>query len=366
MSDASTRTLIAEYMEEASAPLFLSGFFKSPPQNFHTSEKVEIDVIRDEEEVAVVIEDLSAGARANEATLYTNKAFTPPIYDEMGAINAYNQIKRRAGQNPFVDPEYGSNALNEATRIFRKLERKIRRAIELQASQVLQTGKLALKDSAGSTLYTLDFSPKTTHFVTTTQWAADGSTGDPIGDITSLADEIRRSGKCQPSRLIFGSTAMRSFLANATVQKNLVPFGGFGSDVGRLAPEAQTDARGVGATKRGFIWIGHDRFELWMYNGWYKHPQTGVLTPYVGDNNVIVMSENGRLDLSFGAIPRLVEPDPRAMPFLPPRMSSPERGLDLTTNAWLTPDGKNLMVSAGTRPLTIPTAIDSFGCLVTH
>jgi hypothetical protein len=44
-------------------------------------------------------------------------------------------------------------------------------------------------------------------------------------------------------------------------------------------------------------------------------------------------------------------------------MSSGDRGLDLTTNAWFTPDGEHLMVSAGTRPLTIPTAIDTFARL---
>jgi hypothetical protein len=44
-------------------------------------------------------------------------------------------------------------------------------------------------------------------------------------------------------------------------------------------------------------------------------------------------------------------------------MSSSERGLDFTTNAWFTPDGRHLKVSAGTRPLTIPTAIDTFARL---
>ena len=49
--------------------------------------------------------------------------------------------------------------------------------------------------------------------------------------------------------------------------------------------------------------------------------------------------------------------------FLPPRISSSDRGLDLTTNAWITPDNKHVKVSAGTRPLTIPTAIDTYARL---
>ena len=357
MSDSSTKQMIAEYMEEAPAPLFLSGFFQSPPRNFHTTEKVEIDVIRDDEEVAIVITDLSAGARMNESSRYTNKAFTPPIFKEAGAIHAYKQIQRQAGQDPFQSPDYGSNALTEAFAIFRKLERKIRRSVELMASQVFQTGVLTLTDAAASALYSLDFQAKATHMVTvTTTWAANGSTGDPLTDLGDLAAVIRRDGKKSPDKLVFGADAFKRFLANALVAARL---DNLRMELGQVAPVS----RGEGATFQGYVWIGHYRFEMWTYDGFYKDPSSGDLTPYLAEDNVVMLASTGRLDLSFGAIPRIVGPDPRAMPFLPPRMSSGDRGIDLTTNAWITADGESLMVSAGTRPLTIPTAIDTFGCL---
>ena len=357
MSDASTKHMITEYMEEASAPMFLSGFFQSPPRNFHTTEKIEIDVLRDEEEIAVVITDLSADARSNESTLYTNKGFTPPIFKEEGAINAYKLIKRRAGEDPFQDPDFGSNALDESFTIFRRLDRKIRRSVELMASQVLQTGKLTLIDNAGVELYALDFQPKSTHMVTTgTTWHTAGTSGDPLADLASLAEVVRRDGKKQPNKLLFGTSALSRFLANANVKERL---DNRAMQLGSIAPES----RGQGATFQGWVWIGHYKFEIWMYDGFYKHPQTGTLTPYIDTDNVIMTSDGARLDLSYGAIPRITGPEARALPFLPPRMSSSEAGLDLTTNAWITPNGETLMVSAGTRPLTIPTAIDTFGRL---
>ena len=54
-----------------------------------------------------------------------------------------------------------------------------------------------------------------------------------------------------------------------------------------------------------------------------------------------------------------------ASPSVDPAYANPvnEIWLDLTTNAWVTPNNKHVMVSAGTRPLTIPTAIDTFACL---
>ena len=356
MSDTSTIALIDMYLEEASAPMFLSGYFRSPPQNFHTTEDVEMDIQRDDEEVAIVISDLSLPPRPNESTLYTNKRFTPPIFDEEGAVSSYDMIKRQAGQNPFASPDYGANAIRSAYAIYRKLEQKIRRAVELMAAQVLQTGILTLVNAAGVALYTLNFGAKATHMATvTTTWATNGSTGAPLVDLAALAGVIRRDGKQEPKRAIFGESAFQRFLANADVQKAL--------DVRRMETASIAPvSRGQGATFQGWVWLGHYRLEIWTYDGFYKHPQTGVLTPYVDTDNVIMLGD-GRLDLTFGAIPVIVPPDQRAMPFLPPRISSEGRGLDLTTNAWITPNGKHVMVSAGTRPLTIPTAIDTFARL---
>lgn len=355
MSDKSTIAMIEMYLEESSAPMFLSGFFRSPPQNFHTTEDVEMDVQRDTEQVAIVVRDLSLPPNHNENSLFTNKRMKPPIYDEEGAVTAFEMIQRQPGDNPFQNPNYAANAVRQSFAIFRKLENKIRRAIELQASQVLQTGQLNLIDKTGAAAYAIDFAPKATHFVTPTAWAADGSTGAPLTDIASLSNVIRRDGKREPKRAIFGAGAFARFLANAKVVTALDSLRGM---VAQVAPEV----RGQGATFQGWVWVGHYRLEMWTYDGFYAHPQTGVATTFVGDNKVI-LSGDGRLDLTYGAIPLILAPDQRALPFLPPRISSEGRGLDLTTNAWVTADGKRVMVSAGTRPLTIPTAIDTFGCL---
>lgn len=357
MSDASTIRMLQMYMEEASAPLFLAGFFKTPPRNIHTTEKVEIDIVRDDEEIAIVVQDLSTGARLNESTLYTNKGFTPPIFKEKAAIHAFTQIERRAGVDPFQDPNYAANAAEESFTLFRKLERKIRRSIELMAAQVLQTGTVTLSDDAGNALYTLDFQAKATHMKTvSTTWALNGLTGDPLADLSDLGDVVRQDGKHDPTDLIFGKSAWQRFIANTKVKEQL---DNRRFEVGRIAPTS----RGQGATYRGTIWIDHYEYRLWMYSGFYKDPVSENPTPYVLTDNVIMLSETGRLDLSFGAIPRIVGPESRALPFLPTRISDGERGIDITPNAWFSPDGENLFVQAGTRPLTIPTAIDTFARL---
>lgn len=360
MSDSSTRRMIEMYMDEAEAPMFLSGFFQSPPRNFHNTEMVEIDIVRDDPDIAIVVTDLTVDGRENESTKYTNKGFTPPIFDEKGTITSYDLIKRRAGVDPFQDPNYAANAVEEAFRIFRKLERKIRRSIELMAAQVLQTGKVTLNDAAGVALYELDFIAKATHLATVgSDWSGLLSSTQPLTDVEDLADVVRQDGKQDPDRLTFGKKAWRNWINNSEVQKRLDKTT---LALGQVAPQS----RGKGATFQGFVWIGSYRFEMWTYNGFYKHPQTGAPTPYIDDDNLIMTSSGGRLDLSYGAIPMMRQPETAALAFLPPRMSDSASGLDLSVNAYFSTNGKHLKVEAGTRPLTIPTAIDTFARLNTN
>jgi hypothetical protein len=360
MTDASTRRIIAAYLDEASSPMFLNSFFQSPPQNFHDSQMVEIDIQRDTEEVAVVIQDLSTGARQNELLGYTNKAFTPPIYDEEATINSFDLLGRDYGASPFDTPDFQAKAILKSFSVFRKLENKIRRAIELQCSQILQTGKLTLTDAAGNALFTLDYGPRTAHFPTvTTGWAADGLTGNPMGDIASLADTVRTNGRKDPKDIIFGTNALSKFFVNAAVKSQLANIGL--QKFQEVAPSP--NSRGPGATSYGRFFIGNYWYNLWSYNAQYKSPQTGTLTPYVDPDKVIIIGDGARLDCSFGSIPRLAAPDPRVAKFMPARLSGSDQSLDLSVFAWITPDGKHLKVSCGTRPLCIPTAIDTFGCL---
>jgi hypothetical protein len=351
--------MIDAYREEADSPLYLSGKLQTPPRNFHTTEKVEMDIVRDDPDVAVVIQDLTAKGRENEQTRYTNKAFTPPIFKEIGTITSYDFIKRRAGNIDFLDPNFMADAVEEAFIVARKLERKIRRSIEWMSSQMFQLAALTLIDDAGVALYTLDFLAKATHKVTVgTVWAVDGSTGTPLADLEALARVVRRDGKKNPGELNFGASAWQRFMANADVKQRV--FNNYNSpNYAQVNPQP----RGEGATFMGWVWIGQYKFECWLYDGYFKHPQTGVLTPFIGDDNVIMTSPGARYDLSFGAIPAIRPPLPEVAAFLPSRMPMGDIGMDLNLLAYFSENGEHLKIQVGARPLTIPTAIDTFACL---
>lgn len=363
MSGATTVRMIAAYFQEASPTAFFSGMFSARPENFHTSEEVEIDIVRSEEDVSIVIQDLSTGYRMNSEDLYTNKGFKPPIHKEAIPLNSFDLIKRMPGQNPFESPDFRANIITRMFSGMRKVERKIRRAMELQASQVMQTGVVTLTDSNGVALYTLNYAPKATHFPTAGVSWATATLAQKIADLTNLANVIRSDGLTDPDQVIMGATAYENLLQTTGF---LDRFDARRAELGTIVP---MDRQGSGGIYRGTIELGNYKLDVWTYNGRYKHPQTGVSTPFLAPGKVIVRSSTARMDATFGAIPNigaLLGGGARLLPELPGRMSSPGANMDMFTNVWMTADGEQLFGGVGARPLLIPTAIDTYGCLTTQ
>lgn len=359
MSDLTTKIMLDAYEQRAMATMFLSGQFQAPPQNFHNSQEVEIDIVRSDEDISIAIQDLSTGARLNDADIFTNKSFKPPLHREAGVINADDLLKRNPGQDPFESVDFQANATARGVRLGQKLSPKIQRAIELQASQVLQTGTVTLTDENGVAMYTIDYKPKATHFPTVSNnWGTAGET--PFADIDSLAEVIRNDGLGDPDMLIMGSGAYENFIKNDEVLARLDNRRIEGSEIKAM------ERVGNGGTFRGTVEIGNYKYEIWTYGGRYKDPQTGNKIQFVATDKVIVRDSQGRMDAAFGGIPRIGQPDPRVPRELLQRVSNGENLFDMQHWAWIENDGSGLTVEVGTRPIMIPTAIDTFGCLDTQ
>lgn len=363
MSGNTTTRMIAAYFQEGDVLPYFAGMFGLRPENIHSSEVVEIDIVRSEEDVSIVVQDLATGYRMNSGDLFTNKSFKPPIHKEAIPINAHELIKRQPGQDPFATPDFRANVILKMFSGMRKVQRKIVRAIELQASQVLQTGVVTLTDINGTALYTLDFKPKSSHFPTAgTSWAT-ATLAQKIADLTSLCDKIRSDGLVSPDELTFGATAWENLLQTAGF---LDRFDALRANLGTVTP---MERRGGGGIYRGVIELGNYKLDVYTYDGRYKNPQTGVSTPFMAPGKIVARASSARLDATFGAIPNigaLLGASARLLPELPARLSSTSAGMDLFTNVWMSADGESLFGGVGARPLMVPTAIDTFGCLNTQ
>jgi hypothetical protein len=362
MSNENKKTMLAAYIEQASLPMFLQGLFQSPRGNYFNSESVEVDVVRSGEDLAIVVQDPSTGYRMNSLDRYTNKEFKPPAFKEAVAINAWDLLQRMAGSNPFQNDEFRSKLIAKIFAAAAKIEAKVRRSVELQAAQIMTTGTVTLIDENGTALYTLDFQPKASHLVADiTAWDAEGAT--ILENLAATAGVVRADGKIDPDQLLFGNDSWEAFIKNEAVRAR---FDARRIDLGTISP---MQIRGGGGQYRGVVEIDNYRFDCWTYNGMYTHPQSGNATLYIPGDKVIVRASSGRLDACFGAVPNVAQllgvQNVVNLPELPGRLANTQGGMDLFVRTWLSPDGDQFFAGFGSRPLLIPTAIDTIACITT-
>ena len=355
-----TTKLLKKYEQSRQPQGFLSSFFTVDSESFHTSSEVAYDVIRTEEDVAVPLPDKSTGYHEISMDQYTAKEFKVPVYKLSIPIKAVDQQHRQAGNNPFEDPNFLASAMDQAARGYRKITNMIKRAVELQASQIWQTGKVDLIDRVNNSVYTLDFKPKSTHFPTAvTPW----STADApiLNDLKLLANVIRTDGQSETNEMtiIADQDSLEFAFANTAFMSR---FNDRRADFGSIV---QLPRNAPGALYRGVLDVGNYKFDIWSYDASYKHPYSGTMTKFVARKSVIMFSPDVNFHATFGAIPRIVPPDARTMPFIPSTLGGVNEGIMLSPNAWISPDGETVWVGAGNRPLLLPKSIDRFGCLDT-
>lgn len=343
-----TKTLMAAYDEMAltSPKMFLQSLFgKNPTElNISQSEKIEIDIIRDFNLIAVDVIRGGTDGNQNKVERFTTKEYSPPLYDEVTAITASMLSRRPPGINPYsqlTDAQF--NFLRLAIKAQAKQMRKIQRAIENQASQALFSGTITLVNTDS-----LDFKRKGTHNITPgTQWTS--AAGNPISDLTTACEINLEDGKMKSITAIFGSTAWATFLSNVNVKNYL--------DNRRIEPGViRPTSAPENATFQGVLWVGDYQLEIFTYPEFYEN-SSGTATRFVPEKQVCVMNSQARLDKAFAAIELLPEfersHDELGIGPLPELV----RG-QFTPYHYTKPP-KASYVGVQSAPLIIPTAIDT-------
>jgi len=349
------KRFLSAYQEMRDADMFLSGFFTVRPENISDTDKVSIDIERTDEEISPVVQTCE-GPTFNVSKQFTNKEFTPPDIQEAMPFDCRELLNRMPGETEYdaTDVSFQAQLFGRIMRGMNLMENKIRRNREWQASQILQTGTLTLVDEDGNDVYIIDFFPKATHFVTVgTLWSAGGA--DPLQDIESLADVIRNDSLQDADLAIMGAGAFNAFVNNPIVQAQA---DNRRMQLGDITPVSS----GVGGKFQGVWSVGNYQFQIWTFNGRGLVPGDSTKTLFVADASCIVMASSARLDTVFAGVPMAVPVDPRFAGFLPARVAVP-RAVDMAPNIYATPNGRQTMLEIASRPLLIPTAIDSFGTL---
>jgi hypothetical protein len=82
---------------------FLTSFFKVGPESFTDADEVELDIIRNGEEIAPVVMNLSTGAVAIVEDAFTNKKVPFPVYALESPVGIDQLMTRQPGEDAYQD-----------------------------------------------------------------------------------------------------------------------------------------------------------------------------------------------------------------------------------------------------------------------
>lgn len=349
---------MALYREKQTLPFFLTRFFKPVKGSTgSTAKTLTWDIVRYTDKIAGTI-DPGTGAHINTVQKFSTKELSPPEYHEAFSIDARDLVNRMAGENQFdaSSRSFRARFAAQAAESMAQSAGLIDRGMELQASQILQTGQL---DLPGEKPFVVDYRPKSSHFPTASILWSNAGTAVPLNDIENLATQIKTDSRQRMVQAIMGRTALREFLDSDQVQAQ--------ADLRRIntmdiAPVIDEEN---GAHMWGTVSFNGYVMKIWQYDAEFEPLAGGANVPYVDEENVILLPANtSGLVVASLLVPRIVPPDPRVASMVgTPTTSS--GGWDLTPNVWVTDQGN--VVSAGfqAQPVLIPQGIDEFGTLST-
>lgn len=341
--------------------MWLTSWFKTTSEDITDAEFISIDIERSDEDIAPVLTDISTGANIISEDVYTNKEIKPPAFALKMPFNIYDLTNVGVGETEYEAAQinYQAKMRTKILKSWVKLTNMIKRTIELQASQILQTGTMTLYDINGVARYVLDYAPKASHFPTAA--VAWGNAGyNPIMDIDNLAEVIRNDGLVDPKHLIMGKLAFFQFLQNSAVQD---VFNKDSFNLGALNPQMLNN----GATLQGFVNIGNYRYNVWTYGGRFIDPVSGLKIQYINDDSCIMLPDMEDLDFRkcFGAVPQIVDSVPEFRDVLPSRVTVPG-AFDFKPRIYTDEAAETVYSEIKSRPILIPVSIDRFGCIDTN
>lgn len=301
-----TQKLVTVYKQLPTVQDWLAGFF---PARTSDTRYIYWAVRREGEPVAVNVLRGTEGNR-NTFSIETDKIVDPPYYREYFDLTQ-TDLYYRAFNSELVDESVMSDYMAWAVEHLQSLHNKIKRALEYQRAQVLQTGIVTLAQGE-----TVDFKRRAGSMLAYNA-SRDFSinTVNPFNVIESLCKEIRTFGKAEGGNFlcIMGDSVFNALLTNTIYLERQRTYN---MKLDDLRPQLRVG----GAAYHGRIDCGNYTVDLFTYPQYYDTGAPGTTaTAYIDPKKLIVIPDNASgadFMTGFGAVP-----------FLPKRGQS---GLDIS------------------------------------
>lgn len=288
-----TKTLIDVYQERIRPTNFLRTFF---PSTTSPTKTVAIEVERMGEKIAV---DIVRGTEGNRNTFSrsSEKIFLPPIWREYFDATQLDLYDRVLGSQGNANAPLLVALMNDVSERIGTLQDKIERTKELQCADVLLTGIVNIEQGTN-----IDFKRKAASLVDDGAGQYFANAIDPFKKFENGGDFLRKVGRSGDAifNAILGSTALSDLLKNAKFLERQNLF-----NMALDAVVGPVRNNNTGATFHGTITAGSYKVQLWAYPQFYDNA-SGVSTPYIDPEKVIMLPSNPRFKFAHAAVPKLV------------------------------------------------------------
>jgi len=294
-----TKTSIDLYREKPVVTQFLTSFFQTKEIS---TRFVSLEVVRGREKVAFDVARKSGG-NLNVFNKSTEKVFDPPFFHEKFAMDELDLYNVALGSmNPAQMADLAAQVANNTEEI----RNKVIRRIERMCSEALLTGEILVDADTN-----INFKRRAGSFIDVSgsnPWATGANS--PYVDLQAAGTFLRKTGKVTGGRFvaIMGANSIADFLDNTTVTTR--------ADLRRIAlDDIQTpQVNAEGGVFHGRTSAGPYTFDIWSYDEFFED-ENGVLTPYVTDEEVIIMPATPRFTVTFAAVPRVLGQAPQTGAF---------------------------------------------------
>lgn len=316
----------------APAPFFLNSFFRAIQTE--TSEEIHFDIESGRRRLAPFVSPIVAG-QVVRSKGYQTKTFAPAYVKDKRVFDANRPFKRAIGERIGGDMSPAQRMQAALAYDLNDQIQMVTRRQEVMAIEALRTGKIVV---VGDNYPEVEVNfgrdaSLTVALTTTARWGESGVS--PLADVRTWSMNITKLSGTAANVVVMDAKAYDLFAADPAVVKLLDRFRG--SDM--LVPTV------VGEGGRYMGSIGE--FDIWVNAGWYEHPTTGALTPFLPDHTVIITSSDLEGTRCYGAI-KDEEAGFQAVPYF--------------AKSWVEKDPAARMLLLQSAPLPVPYRVNASMC----
>ncbi|MFP3041884.1 major capsid protein [Treponema primitia] len=327
-----TRTMIPYLAINPGVPMFLRNRLFTNVRTFDTK-TIEIDIKKGGRDTAVYVDRKSPGNLV-EHDGYVSFAYKPPYSHEYKVLGPDDFRFREPGENVYNYTPPAQQFSEKVSEDFADLDTRGNRLEELQAVDLVTTGKVIPRDKDGNAFPEIDYGMRESHkpvLAGTALWTDPSvKKNDIIEQMEDWnTDLLVRDGTRSVGLVIMGRNAKKAFIRKMDPDDETAGLNSVRVSRGEVDPIFLPE--GIEYVGR-FKEIGNA--PIYCYTEWVRDPWTKQVRPLFPENMVIMVGNGARFDRNYGFIENM-----NALRGLPrfPWMYNDPRGKGIETHLEFSP-----------------------------